>query len=150
MFRFSRTSAAKDCDSPGLQTFPYPITPCPRSPYFLPISRPERLDLASVSTSRRRWMMIRAIDAKEWTPEFPMVVFSCLGESLLRMTIGILFGIRFGVPVFEYLLDADGKIRCTRMRSARWLACRWLTMNLYRAEIIEEDCCVRRSRREAD
>ena len=139
MFRFSRISAAKDCDSPGLQTFPYPITPCPRIAVFPPYFAPERLDLASVSTVAAPMDMIRAIDAKEWLPEFPMVVFSCLGESLLSDDDRDFVWNTFGVPVFEYLLDTDGRIVARECEAHDGLHVDGLP-EPYRAEIIEENC----------
>jgi hypothetical protein len=139
MFTFSRVSAAKDCDSTGLQTFPYPITPCPRIAVFPPYFAPERLDLATASTIAAPIQVIREIDADKWTPEFPMIVFSGLGESFLSDEDRDFIWNTFGVPVFEYLLDRDGRILARECEAHDGLHFDCLPEPC-RAEIIEESC----------
>lgn len=120
MFTLFRTRAV---DPPPLMTgnpFPYPIPNCPPiavfSPHFAPIApistatditMLSRLNVRSVAASMET---IQAIDPRLWSPEFPIVVLSDFRSGLLSEDDRDYIWHTFGVPVFEYLLDATGKI----------------------------------------
>lgn len=56
---------------------------------------------------------ILQIDTKSWVPEYPIIVFSVLGDELLSDADREYIWQRLGVPAFEYLLDDRGHIIAT-------------------------------------
>ncbi len=95
--------------------------------------------MAGVSTVAAPIEVIRAIDPGVWTPEFPIVVFSRLGDPLLREEERDFVWKTFGVPVFEYLLDENGQILARECEAHEGLHFDRLP-NSWNSEIIEESC----------
>jgi hypothetical protein len=139
MFRFSRIFSPKSAPPVDIQSFPYPITPCPRMAIFPPYFAPEELPLAGVSTLAAPIETIRAIDPGVWSPEFPVVVFSRLGDALLSEEDRNFVWRTFGVPVFEYLLDENGRIIASECEAHEGLHFD-RSPTFWKSEIIEESC----------
>jgi hypothetical protein len=139
MFTFLRTSSAKRRDPASGSSFPYPITPCPPIAVFPPYFAPNEQALASVSTIAAPIDVIRAIDPGEWTPEFPLIVLSRLEDSLLGEEDRDFIWDTFGVPVFEYLLDGDGRILARECEAHEGLHFEHLPES-WEVEMIEEAC----------
>lgn len=100
--------------------FPYPVPNCPRLAIFSRAFEPDgpiriatdaaelpALDVQSVAASMA---VIRAIDPRRWSPEFPVVVLSAVGGATMSEADRDYIWDTFGVPAFEYLLDASGRI----------------------------------------
>jgi hypothetical protein len=137
MFTFSRASSTKRSDS--ALSFPYPITPCPPMAVFPPYFAPNEQALALVSTIAAPIDVIRAIDPSEWMPEFPLIVLSRLDDSLLGEEDRDFIWNTFGVPVFEYLLDGDGRILARECEAHEGLHIERLPESR-EVEMIEEAC----------
>ena len=138
MFRFPRLFSSKSCEAVA-QSFPYPITPCPSIAILPPYFAPKQSALATVSTIAAPIEVIRAIDPSVWTPEFPIVVFSCVGDPLLSDEDRDFVWEVFGVPVFEYLLDGHGRIIARECEAHEGMHFEHLPVS-WKSEIIEEDC----------
>jgi hypothetical protein len=120
MFTFFRTRLVPAPPVITGEPFPYPIPNCPSiavfPPHFAPIgpvtiatdaTTLPQLNVRSIAASIAT---IRAINPQNWTPEFPIVVLSDCRSGLISDDDRDYIWHRFGVPVFEYLLDANGKI----------------------------------------
>ncbi len=121
MFPFTRSRAASRPPLPlNGQVFPYPIPNCPRIALFSDrfvavhpitlaseVSELTSLNVQSVAASMQT---IRSIDPRVWNPEYPIVVLSEQDCDLLSATDRDYIWNTFGVPVFEYLLAASGRI----------------------------------------
>jgi hypothetical protein len=139
MFRFPRIFSSKSSPPISIQSFPYPIVPCPRIAIFPPYFAPEELPLADVSTVAAPIEAIRAIDPGVWTPEFPMVVFARLGDPLLSEEDRDFVWRTFGVPAFEYLLNENGRIIARECEAHEGLHFDGLP-TFWKSEIIDEIC----------
>src|SRR4051794_38202874 len=120
MFTFFRTRRGAPPPVITGELFPYPVPNCPAiavfSHYFAPIAPitiatdattlPE-LNVRSVAASIET---IRTINPQHWKPEFPIVVLSDFRSGLISDDDRDYIWRTFGMPVFEYLLDARGKI----------------------------------------
>jgi hypothetical protein len=115
--RFGALSVAQDHGVPRL---PYPVTPCPSIGLFsthfadkLPavhMASVGDLNAADVLTVAAPLAILRKIDPAVWTPEFPLIVFSRLHRGLLVQRDRDFLWDTFAVPVFEYLLDRNGRL----------------------------------------
>src|SRR4051794_11544056 len=121
MFSFARRfSAASIVPATGLQQLPYPIAPCPPIALFSsdfaavpPVVRLESVDElpgARVVTVAAPFHVLRTIDVAAWTPEFPLIVLSTKVRGLLAQDDRDFIWDTFGVPVFEYLVDSEGRL----------------------------------------
>ena len=121
MFSFVRRfSVATVLPDAGLQQLPYPVAPCPPIALFssdFAATRPivrlqsvEELSSAAVATVAAPFPVLRTIDVAAWTPEFPVIVLSTYDRGLLAQEDRDFIWNTFGVPVFEYLLDSQGRL----------------------------------------
>ena len=121
MFSFARRfSVASVAPDTGAQQLPYPVAPCPPIAVFSadfaatsPVVRLQSVDELSssgVATVAAPFPILRTIDVAAWTPEFPMIVLSTYDRGLLAPEDRDFIWNTFGVPVFEYLLDSQGRL----------------------------------------
>lgn len=102
------------------QNLPYPVLPCPPiavfsarfalNPPAVSLSHPAELSRAGALTAAGPLSVLYEIDPAVWKPEYPVIVLSRVHEGLLSEEDRDQLWDRFGVPVFEYLLDAAGQI----------------------------------------
>lgn len=102
--------------------FRYPLQPCPKIAVVCDtlrvasgcrqIPESEEVNLRSVQTETIAAPASRLLssDLDGWTPTFPMVAFTGIRHGFLDNDDRDQVWRRFGVPVFEQLLDNDGRI----------------------------------------
>jgi hypothetical protein len=120
MFQLFRSRAASPPPVIAGEPFPYPIPGGPRLALFA--SRFRETDLVviaanvpelarlNVKTVAAPMSVIRGIDPACWMPEYPMIVLSNEETGFMQYEDRNYIWETFGMPVFEYLLDASGRI----------------------------------------
>ena len=102
--------------------FRYPLQPCPKVAVVCDtlrvpsgcrhISEHEQVDLRSVNAETiaapAGWILRSG--ANGWTPTYPMIVFTGTYHGFLDNAARDEMWQRFGVPVFEQLLDDQGRV----------------------------------------
>ena len=99
---------------------PYPVAPCPSIALFSsdfaaapPVVRLESVDelpTARVVTVAAPFSFCKLSNAAAWMPEFPVIVLSTNVRGLMAQDDRDFIWDTFGVPVFEYLLDSEGRL----------------------------------------
>lgn len=102
------------------ERFPYPIPDGPRIAVFATrfaetaivtlaadSSELPRLDVQALAAPME---IIREIDPACWAPEYPLIVLSDDETGLMSENDRNYIWEKFGIPVFEYLMDASGRI----------------------------------------
>ena len=102
------------------QRFPYPLRPAPKiavfSSHFLAepgvvIGRkPEGIQGLGVASAAAPMRILRRLADGSWQPTHPLVALSGFRDGSLSSQHRDEIWTRFGVPVFEYLLDTRGQI----------------------------------------
>jgi len=120
MFQSFRNRAAASSPFAAGERFPYPIPNGPRIAVFatrfaetatvtlaVDASELPRLDVQALAAPMET---IREIDPACWTPEYPLIVLSDDETGLMSENDRNYIWERFGMPVFEYLIDTSGRI----------------------------------------
>lgn len=120
MFQSFRNRAAASSPFVAGERFPYPIPNGPRIAVFatrfaetdtvtlaVDASELPRLDVQALAAPMET---IREIDPACWTPEYPLIVLSDDETGLMSENDRNYIWERFGMPVFEYLIDTSGRI----------------------------------------
>ena len=103
---FRSRSAPAPLQTPD-QGFPYPLPNCPPIAVFWPDATPEEAEISQldVKTVAAPMRMLRAIGAESWSLEYPAVALSDIRDGLISQHDRDYIWSRFGVPLFEYLVD---------------------------------------------
>jgi hypothetical protein len=120
MFQPFRNRAAASSPFVAGEPFPYPIPHGPRIAVFATgfaetatvtlaadASELPRLDVQALAAPME---IIREIDPTCWTPEYPLIVLSDDETGLMSEYDRNYIWERFGMPVFEYLIETSGRI----------------------------------------
>lgn len=136
MFSFRRAPRVESF----VVSFPYPLKPCPPIVVFSPYADPSKVsDLSNALTLAASMTKIRTIDPRFWAPEYPLVAFSEIDGGLLTDADRDYVWRTFGVPVFEYLLDSNGKIIARECEAHEGLHLE-IDLDLGEAAVIEKPC----------
>jgi len=108
MFSFRRGSRSEI--PPAVPSFSYPLPTCPPIAIISSHFPEHAIALTEARTIAAPMSMIRSMDRKIWSPDFPIVVLSNIDDGLVTEADRDYIWQSFGVPMFEYLLSSDGKI----------------------------------------
>ena len=140
MLSFLRARRIKASSETVVESFPYPLAPCPRIAVSKPHDTNPIVDLAKYETLAAPMNTIRALAPSSWAPQYPLVVFSSVHEALMTDADRDYIWHTFRVPAFEYLLDGGGEIIARECEAHEGLHLDRAPESLGRATVTEQPC----------
>jgi hypothetical protein len=98
------------------------------------------VEITEFQTAAAPMETIRTFDSTSWSPEYPVVVLSSDLEALVTDADRDYMWKRFGLPVFEYLLDGNGEILARECEAHDGLHLDRTFESFGRLRITEEPC----------